>query len=133
MSFQREKSNEGETFHQRRNDRRKRNPAEDDSQFDWGRPEPKIERPNEPEQPKEKPTLELSGKLAVDTNTYKGVVIKYNQPAEARQPRIRWRLYPFKGSEALPVLYVHRQSAYLIGKKKNTCVISPVLVIMIRI
>ena len=30
-----------------------------------------------------------------------GVVIKYNEPEEARVPRIRWRLYPFKGDETL--------------------------------
>ena len=30
-----------------------------------------------------------------------GVVIKYNEPAEARIPKTRWRLYPFKGDQAL--------------------------------
>ena len=32
---------------------------------------------------------------------FKGVVIKYNEPIEARKPRTRWRLYPFKGEEAM--------------------------------
>ncbi|KAK3096950.1 hypothetical protein FSP39_005064 [Pinctada imbricata] len=68
--------------------------------------------------PKEKPSLELSGKLAEDTNIYKGVVIKYNQPPEARKPKTRWRFYPFKGDEALPLLHIHRQSAYLIGRDR---------------
>lgn len=45
---------------------------------------------------KEKPSFEPSGKLAEDTNTYKGVVIKYNEPSDARKPKLRWRLYPFK-------------------------------------
>ncbi|KAE9414036.1 hypothetical protein Angca_002628, partial [Angiostrongylus cantonensis] len=31
----------------------------------------------------------------------------------------RWRLYPFKGDEALPVLHIHRQSAYLIGRDRK--------------
>ena len=31
-------------------------------------------------------------------------MIKYNEPPEARIPKKRWRLYPFKGSEALKVL-----------------------------
>ena len=52
---------------------------------------------------KEKPNLGLSGALTEDTNTYRGVVIKYNEPPEARKPKKRWRLYPFKGTEALKV------------------------------
>ena len=42
------------------------------------------------------PSFEPSGKLAADTNTFKGVVIKYNEPPEAAQPKLRWRLYPIK-------------------------------------
>lgn len=68
---------------------------------------------------KDKPDFELSGKLTEDTNTYKGVVIKYNQPPEARKPKKKWRLYPFKGDEALPVLHIHRSSAYLIGRERR--------------
>lgn len=68
---------------------------------------------------KDKPDFELSGKLTEDTNTYKGVVITYNQPPEARKPKKRWRLYPFKGDEALPVLHIHRSSAYLIGRERR--------------
>jgi len=62
--------------------------------------------------------LGLSGKLAEDTNTFRGVVIKYNEPPEARKPKVKWRLYQFKGEEALPTLFVHRQSAYLIGRDR---------------
>lgn len=65
----------------------------------WGKPEHWEDRKKEEEEegpPKELPSFEPSGKLAVDTNTYKGVVIKYNEPPEAKIPRIRWRLYPFK-------------------------------------
>lgn len=47
------------------------------------------------------------------------MVIKYSEPEEARKPKRRWRLYPFKGEKALPVLYVHRQSAYLIGRDRK--------------
>lgn len=32
---------------------------------------------------------------------FQGVVINYREPPEARQPRTRWRLYPFKGDETL--------------------------------
>ena len=70
-------------------------------------------------QEKEKPNFELSGKLAEDTNTFRGVVVKYNEPAEARKPKRRWRLYGFKGDEALPMLPIHRQSAYLLGRDRR--------------
>ena len=68
---------------------------------------------------KEKPNFELSGKLAEDTNTFRGVVVKYNEPSEARKPKRRWRLYGFKGEEALPMLPIHRQSAYLLGRDRR--------------
>lgn len=57
--------------------------------------------------------------MTEDRNTVNGVVIKYSEPEEARKPKRRWRLYPFKGEKALPVLYVHRQSAYLIGRDRK--------------
>ncbi|KAF2350401.1 Forkhead-associated (FHA) domain, partial [Trinorchestia longiramus] len=85
----------------------------------WGHPqEVKNEAEAEPEE-KTKVNLGLSGKLAEDTNTYKGVVIKYSQPAEARKPKRRWRWYIFKGEEELPYLPLHRQSAYLIGRERR--------------
>ncbi|KAL5010953.1 hypothetical protein ScPMuIL_013258 [Solemya velum] len=67
---------------------------------------------------KEGPNFEVSGKLAEDTNTYKGVVIKYNEPPEARKPKKRWRLYAFKGENVLPMLQIHRQSAFLMGRDR---------------
>ena len=33
--------------------------------------------------------METSGKLAEDTNMYKGVLIKYNEPPEAKKPKLR--------------------------------------------
>lgn len=92
------------------------------------KPEPvriKQERPspptnaNAPSAPKEKPNFLTSGKLAEDTNIYNGVVIKYNEPPEARKPKRRWRLYPFKGDDSLPMLPIHRQSAYLLGRERR--------------
>lgn len=68
---------------------------------------------------KEKPNFELSGALLEDTNTFRGVVIKYSEPPEARIPKKRWRLYPFKNDEVLPVMYIHRQSAYLLGRHRR--------------
>ena len=61
----------------------------------------------------------LSGKLVEETNMVNGVVVKYSEPPEARKPRTRWRLYVFKGNEELPILYIHRQSAYLLGRDRK--------------
>ena len=38
--------------------------------------------------PAEQPNFEVSGKLVEEANTYKGVVIKYSEPAEARKPKV---------------------------------------------
>jgi smad nuclear-interacting protein 1 len=46
-----------------------------------------------------KPNFGLSGKLAAETNTYNGVVLKYFEPTEARKPTKKWRLYVFKGGD----------------------------------
>ncbi|KHJ49133.1 FHA domain protein [Trichuris suis] len=84
----------------------------------WGRRDVKEEEPPPPVE-KEKPNFEITGALAADTNTYKGVVIKYSEPSEARKPKLRWSLYPFKGDTALPIYEIHRQSAYLFGRDRN--------------
>lgn len=73
----------------------------------------------EKKEERQKPNFQLSGKLTEDTNTFRGVVIKYNEPHEAMKPKRRWRLYPFKGDTALPVLHIHRQSAYLLGRDRK--------------
>ncbi|XP_046627026.1 FHA domain-containing protein DDL [Neodiprion virginianus] len=85
---------------------------------EWGKADMKKENNGKPIE-KEKPNFEPSGKLTEDANTVNGVVIKYTEPMEARKPKRRWRLYPFKGEKALPTLYVHRQSAYLMGRDRK--------------
>ncbi|PIK50237.1 putative smad nuclear-interacting protein 1-like [Apostichopus japonicus] len=79
------------------------------------------EENDEAEAPKEreKPNFETSGALTEDTNTYRGVVIKYNEPPEARKPKRKWRFYIFKGDKEMPCLHVHRQSAYLLGRDRK--------------
>jgi len=79
-------------------------------------------QPGEPEKEEEKNAkveMGLSGALMGDTNMFNGVVIKYSEPPEARKPKKRWRFYVFKGEESLPVMHLHRQSAYLIGKDRK--------------
>ena len=65
------------------------------------------------------PAKGLSGKLTEEKNVFNGVVVKYSEPLEARIPKRRWRFYVFKGDETLPTLYLHRQSAYLMGRDRK--------------
>ncbi|PWA85163.1 smad nuclear-interacting protein 1 [Artemisia annua] len=69
---------------------------------------------------KQKPSFELSGKLAAETNRVKGVTLLFTEPPDARKPDIRWRFYVFKGGESLnEPLYVHRQTCYLFGRERR--------------
>ncbi|XP_040901283.1 smad nuclear-interacting protein 1 [Toxotes jaculatrix] len=106
---------------QRHNERRRENhrQREENQERDFGQSEGGSSDRNTPPVEKEKPNFELSGALTEDTNTFRGVVIKYNEPPEARIPKRRWRLYPFKNDEPLPVMYIHRQSAYLLGRQRK--------------
>jgi smad nuclear-interacting protein 1 len=73
-----------------------------------------------PEVKKTKINLELTGKLAQETNLVQGVVVvKYNEPVEAKLSPIKWRIYIFKGQEQLDVYHVHRKTSYLIGKDRR--------------
>ncbi|XP_045824796.1 FHA domain-containing protein DDL [Trifolium pratense] len=72
------------------------------------------------EKQKVKPSFELSGKLAAETNRVRGVTLLFNEPPEARKPDIKWRLYVFKTGEMLnEPLYIHRQSCYLFGRERR--------------
>ena len=63
----------------------------------YGKPEHEDDWGKEPAAPKEEVNFGTSGLLTEEANLFNGVVIKYNQPPEARKPKRRWRLYPFKG------------------------------------
>ncbi len=108
---------------ERHDERRRENRLRQEAQSGSGNEEHEFGGENAddsaPAADKEKPNFELSGALVEDTNTYRGVVIKYNEPPEARIPKRRWRLYPFKNDEPLPVMYIHRQSAYLLGRQRK--------------
>uniref|UniRef100_A0AAV2MA79 FHA domain-containing protein n=1 Tax=Knipowitschia caucasica TaxID=637954 RepID=A0AAV2MA79_KNICA len=107
---------ERQQHEERRREQRQR--REENQEPEFGQTEESNED-SAPAADKEKPNFELSGALTEDTNTFRGVVIKYNEPPEARIPKRRWRLYPFKNDEPLPVMYVHRQSAYLMGRQRK--------------
>ncbi|EEZ98715.1 uncharacterized protein LOC661495 [Tribolium castaneum] len=101
--------------------RRSRSASFDHSNARWGREsdDKKSDKKEKDQKEKQKPNFGLSGKLTEETNTYRGVVIKYSEPPEACKPKRRWRLYPFKGEKALQTLYIHRESAYLIGRDRK--------------
>ena len=77
----------------------------------------------EDDEPKEKPNFGLSGALNEDLatgNVYKGIVLKWSEPPEAKVPTRKWRLHVFKGDKQLQgALRIYRQSAYLIGKEQR--------------
>ena len=90
--------------------------------------------------PEFKPNFGLSGALAKDTetgNVYKGVLLKFREPPEARAPNTRWRFYVFKPtpkpnhesgdrtsrgsaeSDLVDTIHVGKQSAYLFGRNTD--------------
>lgn len=74
---------------------------------------------------KKKPDFGLSGALSADnsgrggSNMYKGVLLKFQEPPEARTPNTQWRVYVFKGEEQIDTLHVSKQSAYLWGRNEE--------------
>lgn len=99
--------------------RRSRSGSFDHKNAKWGKDDTSFKKEKKEPGDKQKPNFSLSGKLTEETNTYRGVVIKYSEPPEARKPKRRWRLYPFKGEKAMQTLYIHRESAYLIGRDRK--------------
>lgn len=100
---------------------RRKSPRSEDAEaanYQYGQ-QVKDEEEEETPVEKQKPNFGLSGKLTEEKNVFNGVVVKYSEPPEARIPKRRWRFYVFKGEEALPTLYLHRQSAYLIGRDRK--------------
>ena len=100
---------------------------------EWGKPAPSDDQEGDAEgggeggeggKPKApqlvaKPNFGLTGALATDSqtgNVYKGVVLKWTEPDDARKPEKGWRLYVFKEGVLKDTLHLHRQSAYLVGR-----------------
>jgi smad nuclear-interacting protein 1 len=79
---------------------------------------------DEKPKPQFKPNFGLSGALSKDTqsgNVYKGVVLKFKEPPEARAPNTQWRFYVFKKgqTDVLETLHISKQSAYLMGRNTD--------------
>ena len=75
-----------------------------------------------PEVEKQKPNFAPTGRLAAETNTVENtsIVLKYNEPPEARlpPPSSPWRLFVFKGSELLESLSLFERSCWLFGRER---------------
>ncbi|URE23971.1 FHA, partial [Musa troglodytarum] len=95
------------------------------AEYDWGDENDSVAKMKAAEQAlevkeKQKPSFELSGKLAEETNRVRGVTLLFSEPPDARKPDVRWRLYVFKAGEVLnEPLYLHRQSCYLFGRERR--------------
>jgi len=87
----------------RRDDRRGDRDRDRPERERWGRPDEPSPPRGPPPPPAIKPDFGLSGALAEDAKggaVYKGVVLKWSEPPEARAPSWRWRLFVFKGEAA---------------------------------
>ena len=64
-----------------------------------------------------------TGLLAKEANTVAGTttVLKYHEPPEARKPpaKEQWRMYVFKEKDLLDTIYLHRRSAWLLGRDEK--------------
>ena len=84
--------------------------------------EDQSSQPPPPPEEKHVPSFSLSGALATDAKTgnmKNGVVLKYNEPEEARMPTRMYRLYVFKNGEQVDVYHIHRQSHFLFGRNRT--------------
>jgi smad nuclear-interacting protein 1 len=78
----------------------------------------------EKSEPQYKPNFGLSGALSKDVqsgNMYKGVILKFKEPPEARAPNTQWRFYVFKRGQKdlVETLHISKQSAYLMGRNTD--------------
>lgn len=120
MSSWRSSAGRSETGAARRRSRSRSRSREREQK--WGRPEEQAAAAASAVQ-KEAPNYERSGLLAAEANMLNGVVLKVAEPAEAKAPATRWRLYVFDGSGPNPVeiLHVSQKSCFRIGSERAVC------------
>ncbi|XP_014219548.1 smad nuclear interacting protein 1 [Copidosoma floridanum] len=88
--------------------------AKKDPSPEWVKGKAKVE----PKLKQEKDKLNFY--ICENTKTVNGIALKYAEPEDAHKPiKRKWRLYPFKGEKALPVLHIDKQSVYLFGKERK--------------
>ena len=84
-NFERDRTREREAY-----DRRHRQGGQQDEDADA-----------DPQRASLEPNFEPSGLLAKESNSKNGVALKYAEPAEARKPKKKWRLYVFKDGKEI--------------------------------
>jgi smad nuclear-interacting protein 1 len=72
-------------------------------------------RSKSPTKPKEKPNYGLSGLLAAATNLKNGIVLKYQEPPEAKKTK-GWIVYIYKDEKQIDTLRLDSQSSFLVGR-----------------
>lgn len=107
-----------------RSDERTRFPRDGEGRQGGDRWGGRNERSGEAEAPVEPPkaNFKVSGALAAAARTTDtGIVLKFAAPEDARTPSLKWRLFPFKGEEALEPIVIHEKSLYLLGRDRDVC------------
>lgn len=84
--------------------------------------EEKKPNPEDLKEP-EKPNFNQSGKLAKDTNTINGVIVKYNEPEDASMPgkNLDYKLFIFEKDDIVDTISLNQKSWYLLGRDKKVC------------
>jgi len=83
--------------------------------------EPSTAAASLPPKPKEEANFGLSGLLATESNSVRGVALKYVEPfGEAKPPTLKWRLYVFEVDKEVEEPYKLSGSAtkYLVGRDR---------------
>lgn len=47
--------------------------------------------------------------------------MQWCEPADAAKPNLKWRVYEFKDGKIVDTKYLHRCSAFLIGRDERVC------------
>jgi smad nuclear-interacting protein 1 len=79
-----------------------------------------------PDEPKEKPNYEESGRLKADlTVTQNGVVLKHAEPDDAADPpeRPKYRMYVFDGDNIVDTIRLSERSWYMYGRDSRVCTV----------
>jgi len=102
--------------------KKKNRPSQgDESKMEWGK------KPGESDSEsieKEKPDYKPSGLLNKSKDTIRDVETKYVESPDGAIPKLKWRLYPFKGEQKLETIPIFTKSYYLLGKDRKIVEIS---------
>jgi len=84
----------------------------DQSHDDDGNDEERVEEV-------EKPNFHSTGLLQKEVNRLNGVVLKWCEPPEARKPKTKWTIFPFKGDQTMDPMKIYGKASYLLGRERR--------------